>query len=66
MNGAVARHHAIAEIILFIEPKVLGAVHHKLANFLKRALIHQQVNAFAGGELALFVLGIDAGMAAAE
>ena len=60
IDGAVARHYAIAEVVFFVQAEVFGAVHHKLANFLKRAFVHQQVDPFAGRELAFFVLGINA------
>src|SRR5690606_25474353 len=46
----VARHHAIAEEHLLVQPEVVAAVGHELAYLVESAFVQQKVDTFAGGE----------------
>src|SRR5262249_39633481 len=48
-----------------VHAEISGAVLNEHVELLERALVHQQVEAFAGGELATRVLRLDAPLAAA-
>ena len=56
-DGAVARHDAVAEVVFLVEAEIAATVHDKLADFLETVFVQQQLNAFAGGQFAFFVLG---------
>ena len=66
VDGAVARHYAVAEDLLLDHAEVVAAVRHKAVKLDKAALIQQQFDPLPRSELALFVLLLDAIFAAAE
>ena len=66
VDGAVARDHSVAQNLLLIQAKKGAAVGDQRAQLLKTALVKEQFEALAGGELFFRVLGVDAGLAAAE
>ena len=49
-----------------LHAEVGAAVLDEHIELLEGVLVHQQLDALAGGELAALVLGVDAGLAAAE
>jgi hypothetical protein len=65
-DGAAARDHAVAGDALVLHAELGRAVLDEHVGFLERALVQQNVDAFAGGQLALAVLAGDAFLAAAE
>src|SRR5713226_3450339 len=56
----VACHNTIARNPLILQSKVCGAMCHKHVQFVKRALIEQQVKPFACCQFAFFMLCFDA------
>ena len=62
---AVARDDGVAEVLAVSHPELGCAVLDEGIQLLERALVEQQVNALAGGELALGVLCVDAPSASA-
>jgi hypothetical protein len=56
----VTSNHTVPQDLLFPHSKVRATVGHIPIEFHKRPLIHQEVDALAGGELAFLVLYIDA------
>ena len=66
VDHAVAGDHAVARHLVVLHAKVRAAVLHEHVPFFKGAVVQQQLNALAGGELALFVLGVDALLAPAQ
>ncbi len=63
---AVAGDHAIAEVPLLLEAEVARAMGHEGVELHEAVGVQQQIEALSGGELALLVLLVDAGLAAAE
>ena len=66
VDGAVAGHDAVAEVGLLLHVEVGAAVGDEHVEFLERAFVEQQCDALAGRQLALFVLFVDAFLAAAH
>src|SRR5690606_2056565 len=66
VDGAEAGHDAVAVGPALFEAEAGGLVADERAEFLERALVQQDVQALAGGQLALLVLPGDAGLAAAQ
>ncbi len=66
VDHAVAGDHAIAGDLVFFHAKVDAAVFDEHVPLFERALVEQQLQALAGGELTLFVLRIDAFLATAQ
>ena len=66
VDRAVAGHHAVAGHLLLGHAEIGAAVLDEHVPFLEDALVEQELDALARGELALGVLGIDALRAAAE
>jgi hypothetical protein len=60
VDGAVAGHHAVAEVLLVLEPEVGGAVDDEAVQLHERALVQEHVEPLARGELAALVLRLDA------
>ena len=52
----ITRHYTISKVMLFVQAKVFGSVHHKLVNFFKGPLIYKQCDSLSGGELPFLVL----------
>ena len=65
-NLAETGYHAIARDHVFVHVEVMATVHHKTVKLLKRAFIDKLIDAFAGRELALVMLGLDAFFAATQ
>ncbi len=65
VDGAPAGDHAVAGNALLLHAEVVAAVLDEHVELLEGVLVEQQVEALAGGELALGVLGGDAPLAAA-
>ena len=66
VDHAVAGDHAVARHLVVLHAKVRAAVLHEHVPFFKGAVVQQQLNALAGSQLALFVLGVDALLAPAQ
>ena len=66
VDRAPAGDDAIARDLVFLHAEVGRAVLDEHVELLERAVVEQQFDPFAGGELALLVLGVDAGLAATE
>ena len=66
VDGAPARDHAVAGDLGLLHAEVVAAVLHVHVELLEGVLVHQEIDALARGELAAFVLGIDARLPAAE
>ena len=66
VDHAVARNHAIARDLVVLHAEVDTAVFHKHVPLFKGAFIQQQFQPLTGGQLAFFVLGVDALLAAAQ
>jgi len=64
-DAAVAGDEAVAVIFLFGHAKIGGAVGDQFVGFFEGAVVEQEVDALAGGELAFFVLAFAAGGSAA-
>ena len=64
VDGAVARHHAVAQERLLLHVEVLATVCDKHVEFFKRALVEQQGDTLAGRQFALVVLLVDTFLAA--
>ena len=60
IDQGVTSHYAVPQDLLFPHSKVRATVGHIPIEFHKRPLIHQEVDALTGGELAFLVLYIDA------
>ncbi len=60
VDGAVAGDDAVAGDLLLVHAEVRAAVLDEHVPFLEAALVEQQLDALAGGELALGVLRLDA------
>jgi hypothetical protein len=65
LDGAPARHHAVAQEVLRLHPEVVAVVLAQRVQLHERAGVKQQVDALAGGVLARLVLPLDALRAAA-
>ena len=65
VDAAVPGDDAVAVELLRLEPEVGGAVHDEAVELDERAFVEQQVEPLARGELALFVLRLEARLAAA-
>ena len=61
-----AGNNAVPEVALLVQSEVRGAVGDERIEFHERPLVHEQIDAFAGGELALGVLLGDAILAATQ
>ncbi len=66
VNLAVASHHAVAQNLLLSHAEIGGAVGDERINLLESAFIEQQGQPFAGRQLALGVLSLDALCSSAE
>src|SRR5204863_5975196 len=66
VDGAVAGDDAVAGDALLLHAEVGAAVDDELVELLKRAVVEEELDALARGELPLGVLAGDAGLAAAE
>ena len=66
VDGAVADHHAVTDDFLVGHAEIGAAVFDEHVPFLETAFVEEQVDAFAGSQLALGVLGVDARLATAE
>ena len=66
VDRAPAGHHAVARGALRRHAEVGGAVRDEHVELLERALVEQQLDPFARGQLALLVLRRDALLSAAE
>jgi hypothetical protein len=66
VDGAVAGDHAVAEDLLLLHAEVGAAVGDEAVELDEAARVEQRRDALARGELAGFVLLVDAGLAAAE
>src|SRR5690606_27184067 len=66
VDGAVAGNHAVAGHAVFGHSEIVAAVLDEDVPFLEAAVVEQDVDALAGGQLALGVLGRDALLAAAQ
>ena len=65
VDRAVAGDHAVARDLLLLHAEIGAAMLDEHVPFLEGAGVEQQLDALAGGELALGVLGVDAALAAA-
>jgi hypothetical protein len=66
LDGAVSGHHTVPVGPVVHHAEVVVAVPDQGADFLEGAFVEQEVEAFAGGELALGVLRLDASWTAAQ
>ena len=66
VDRAPAGDHAVAGDLGLLHAEVGGAVLDEHVELLERALVEQQFDALARGQLAALVLGVDAGLAAAQ
>ena len=66
VHGAPAGDHAVAGDFRLLHAEVAGAVLDEHVELLERALVEQQLDALARGQLAALVLRLDARLAAAE
>ena len=66
VDRAPAGYDAVARILLALHPEVGAAVRLEGVELLEAALVQQQLDPFAGGQLALGVLGCDPFLAAAK
>src|SRR3546814_3407273 len=66
VDGAVAGHHAVAGDLLLLHAEVEAAVLDIHVPLLEGALVEQDLQALARGQLALGVLRLDALLAAAD
>jgi len=62
----IAGNYAVAGIFFLLHTKIGGAVGNQHADLLERAFVHQKVQALARRKLALFMLTVGAGLAAAQ
>src|SRR5207247_4504680 len=65
LHGAVAGDDAVAGDALLLHAEVGAAVDDELVELLERAVVEEELDALARGELPLGVLPGDAGLAAA-
>ena len=66
IDRAPAGDDAIAGHFELVHAEIAVAVFDKHVEFLEAAMVEQQFDALAGGELAALVLRIDAGLATTE
>ena len=66
VDAAVARDDAVAVDALLLEPEVVRAVNHEAVELDEAALVEQQVEPLARGELSLLVLRLQPRRSAAE
>ena len=66
IDHAVARNHAVTWNFVVLHAEFDAAVLNKHIPFFKSAFVEQNFQAFAGGEFALFVLGINAALPATQ
>ena len=66
VDGAVANDHAVAGNLGVVHAEVGAAVFDEHVPFFKAVCVQQHFDALAGGELALFMLRINAPLAAAQ
>ena len=66
VDGAPAGHDAVARGLVLLHAEVGAAVLDEGVELLERVLVHQQLDALAGRQLALGVLAVDADLSAAE
>jgi hypothetical protein len=65
VDGAVADHHAVAGHLVLAHAEVAAAMLDEHVPLLEGAFVEQNLDALAGGELALLVLRLDPARAAA-
>ena len=66
VDAAVARDHSVAQKLLLVQAKQGATVGHQGPQLLKRTFVEEQLEALACRQLLFGVLGVDAGLAAAE
>ena len=66
VDGAVSRHHYVAQKLLLVQSKKRTAVGHQSAQFFKAALVKKEFEALACRQLLFGVLGVNTCLAAAE
>src|SRR5690606_38059735 len=66
VDGAPAGDHAVAIGAVGLHAEIGAAMAHEHVEFLEAALVQQQFDAFARGQFAAAVLGVDAPLAAAK
>ncbi len=66
IDRAPAGHDAVAIGAIVLHPEIGAAMGDEHVEFLEAALIHQQFDPLAGGQLAALVLRIDAPLPAAQ
>ena len=66
VDGAPTGHDAIARNLGLFHAELGATVLDEHVELLERALVHHQLDAFAGRQLALLVLRVDTGLAAAQ
>ena len=60
VDRAVAAHHAVAGDLLVLHAEIAAAVGDQCVDFDERPGVEEQVDPFAGGELAVLVLAVHA------
>ena len=60
VDHAMAGHDAVAQVTLAVETKIGGSMSHERVELHERLWVEQQLEALTRGELAAFVLLIDA------
>ena len=53
---SITCHYSISQVMLFVQAKVFGSVHHKFVDLFKGALVQEQSNSLSGGKLPFLVL----------
>ena len=66
VDGAITCDDPIAQELLAFEPELVAAMGDEHAYLLKAAFVQQEMQAFAGGHLALGVLRVDAFLTTAQ
>ena len=66
VDGAPARDHAVARDLGLLHAEVVAAVLDVHVELLEGVVVHQELDALPRGELAAFVLGVDACLSAPE
>jgi len=58
-DGAVSGHHAVSQRDSFLQTKIVAAMRHERIDLLEGTLVEQELEPFASGLLAFFVLCFD-------
>src|SRR5438105_1726454 len=66
INSAEPSYHTIAQIFFSVQSEFNRAMRNKHTYLFKAAFIHQKMNALTGGELAFFMLRLNALFASAQ